>query len=40
MFDEYADQLRSFNIFGDARVEPVFPEMISQLGNNFGKPIP
>jgi hypothetical protein len=40
MFDDYADQLRPFSIFGDARMESVFPEMISQLGNHFGKPIP
>ncbi|MCB0518238.1 MAG: hypothetical protein H6577_14770 [Lewinellaceae bacterium] len=40
MFDEYAAQLSPHSIFGDSRINGIFPEMISQLGNNFGKSLP
>jgi Transposase DDE domain len=40
MFDEYAAQLQPYSFFGDVRTNEVFPEMISQLGNHFGKSIP
>lgn len=40
MFDEYASQLSPHSIFGDVRTNAIFPEMISQLGNNFGRSLP
>lgn len=40
MFDEYAAQLSPYSIFGDSRTNGIFPEMISQLGNRFGRTLP
>ena len=40
MFNEYAAELRPHSIFGNTLTNDVFPEMIAQLGNHFGKSIP
>ena len=40
MYNEYASQLSPYSIFGDSRINGIFPEMITQLGDHFGKTLP
>ena len=40
MFSSYATELTPHSIFGHKGTNALFPEIISQLGENFGKPIP
>lgn len=40
MFSSYASELAPYSVFGHKGTNALFPEIISQLGDNFGKPIP
>jgi len=40
MFSSYAAKLSPHSIFGHKNTNALFPEIIEQLGNNFGKSIP
>ena len=39
MFDKYAASLTPHSIFGDKRLNTLFPRMVSRLGSNLGKTI-
>lgn len=40
MFSTYANEIAPCSIFGNVAATDLFPEIIHQLGDNFGKPIP
>lgn len=40
MFSSYAAELSPYSIFGHKSTNELFPEIIQQLGDNFGKTIP
>lgn len=40
MFSTYAAELAPHSIFGHVDANALFPEIIHQLGDNFGKSIP
>lgn len=40
MFADYALALRPYSLFGDKRVNAQFPQILQQLGDNFGHTIP
>ena len=40
MFTTYAAELSPHSIFGHKNTNEAFPEIIEQLGDNFGKSIP
>jgi len=40
MFSSYAAELAPHSIFGHVGASTLFPEIVNQLGDNFGKSIP
>lgn len=40
MFSNYARALGPFSIFGDSRINALFPKMVEQIGSHFGCSIP
>lgn len=40
MFSTYAADLAPYSIFGHSSNNALFPQIIHQLGDNFGKSIP
>jgi hypothetical protein len=40
MFSTYAAELAPHSIFGHSSATTLFPKIIQQLGDNFGKSIP